>query len=57
MLGQKIGCYSMAHDTSAIDADAANLPAYRSRGEIFAHPEFRRARNSMVDALLGLYEP
>jgi hypothetical protein len=35
---------------------AADLPAHRSREEIVAHPDFRQARNAMVDALLGLYE-
>jgi hypothetical protein len=37
-------------------ADAPDLPAHRSREEIFAHPHFREARDAMVDALLRLYE-
>lgn len=39
-----------------IEAVASDLPAHRSREEIFTHPRFPEARNAMVDAMLGLYE-
>jgi len=39
-----------------IETRVADLPAYRSREEILAHPRFPAARNAMLEAMLGLYE-
>ncbi len=39
-----------------IEAFATDLPAHRSREEIFSHPRFPEARNALIDAMLGLYE-
>ena len=39
-----------------LEADETDLPAHHSAEEILAHPQFRTARNALVQAMLALYE-